>query len=110
MWRYAYEMKVFDEQREAVGRGPTPRAARDAALKRWNEQIEQWKDRTPKASSPQASRRPHVVVASGELRIAIFRIAGLKGNCALRQRQSNSELGWRRNQTFLPSPPLWQPA
>ena len=44
MWRYAYETKVFDEQREAVGRGPTPRAARDAALKRWNEQIEQCKE------------------------------------------------------------------
>ena len=44
MWRYPYETKVFDKEREAVGRGPTPRAARDAALKRWNEQIEQWKE------------------------------------------------------------------
>ena len=41
MWRHAYEAKVFDGHREAVGRGPTPAAARDAALKRWNEQIEQ---------------------------------------------------------------------
>src|SRR5262245_15753898 len=37
MWRHAYEAKVFDGRREAVGRGPTPAAARDAALKRWNE-------------------------------------------------------------------------
>ena len=49
-----------------------------------------------------------MAVASGELRIAIFRITGLKGNCALRGRQSNSELGWRRNQTFPPPPPLFE--
>ena len=40
MWRYAYEAKVFDHRHEAVGLGPSPAAARDAALKRWNEQIE----------------------------------------------------------------------
>ena len=34
-----------------------------------------------------------MAVASGELRIAIFHIAGLNGNCALRGCQSNSELG-----------------
>jgi hypothetical protein len=44
MWRHAYETKVFDEHCEALGRGPTPGAARDAALKRWNEQIERWKE------------------------------------------------------------------
>jgi hypothetical protein len=44
MWLHAYETKLLDGNREAVGRGPTPEAARDAALKRWNEQIEGWKD------------------------------------------------------------------
>ena len=44
MWRHAYETKVVDGHHEAVGRGPTPAAARDAALKRWNEQMEQWKE------------------------------------------------------------------
>ena len=39
MWRHAYETKVFDEHCEAFGRGPTPGAARDAALKRWTEQL-----------------------------------------------------------------------
>jgi len=32
MWRHAYEAKVFDDHCETVGRGPTPGAARDAAL------------------------------------------------------------------------------
>ena len=40
LWRHAYEMKVFNHLHEAIGRGPSPAAARDAALKRWNEQIE----------------------------------------------------------------------
>ena len=34
MWRHAYETKVFDHRHEAVRRGPSPAAARDAALKR----------------------------------------------------------------------------
>jgi hypothetical protein len=44
LWRHAYETKVFDHRHETVGRGPSPAAARDAALKRWNEQIERWKE------------------------------------------------------------------
>ena len=40
MWRHAYEAKVFDHRHEAIGRGPSSAAARDDALKRWNEQIE----------------------------------------------------------------------
>ena len=35
MWQRAYETKVFDNVREVVGRGRTPQAAQDAALKRW---------------------------------------------------------------------------
>jgi hypothetical protein len=39
LWRRAYQTKVFDGSREAVGRGPTPEASRDAALKRWVEEV-----------------------------------------------------------------------
>ena len=35
LWQRAYETKVLDNVREAVGRGQTPEAAQDAALKRW---------------------------------------------------------------------------
>ena len=41
MWRHAYETEIVDCHHEAVGRGPTPAAARDAALKRWNELMEE---------------------------------------------------------------------
>ncbi len=44
MWRHAYETKIFDERQEVVVRGPTPDAARKAALKQWNEQIERWRE------------------------------------------------------------------
>jgi hypothetical protein len=36
-WRRAYQTRVFDERREAVGRGPTPEASREAAERRWVE-------------------------------------------------------------------------
>jgi hypothetical protein len=39
LWSRAYQTKVFDGSREAVGRGPTPEASRDAALKRWVEEV-----------------------------------------------------------------------
>jgi len=35
MWRRAYETKIFDESREAFGRGPTCEASRMAAERRW---------------------------------------------------------------------------
>ena len=35
MWPRAYETKVFADYRQAVGRGRTPEAAQDVALKRW---------------------------------------------------------------------------
>jgi hypothetical protein len=44
MWRHTYETKIFDDRHEVVVRGPTPDAARKAALKRWNEQIERWRE------------------------------------------------------------------
>jgi hypothetical protein len=44
MWRHTYEAKIFDDRHEVVVRGPTPDAARKAALKRWNEQIERWRE------------------------------------------------------------------
>ena len=34
-WRRAYETKIWDRHREAVGRGPTPQAAQEAAEKQW---------------------------------------------------------------------------
>ena len=39
MWRHTYETKIFDDRHEVVVRGPTPDAARKAALKQWNEQM-----------------------------------------------------------------------
>ena len=35
LWRRAFETKIFDERREAVGRGPTVEASREAALAVW---------------------------------------------------------------------------
>ena len=35
LWRRAFETKIFDERREAIGRGPTVEASRDAALAVW---------------------------------------------------------------------------
>ena len=35
LWRCAYQTRIYDEQREAIGRGPTVEASREAALKRW---------------------------------------------------------------------------
>jgi hypothetical protein len=31
--------RIFDEHHEAVGRGPTPEASREAAEKRWVEEL-----------------------------------------------------------------------
>jgi hypothetical protein len=39
MWRRAYETKIFDEHREAFGRGPTPEASKEAAERRWVEEL-----------------------------------------------------------------------
>ena len=33
MWRHAYETRVFNGRYEAIGRGSTPEAFREAALK-----------------------------------------------------------------------------
>jgi len=44
MWRHTYEAKIFDDRHEVGVRGPTPDAARRTALKRWNEQIERWRE------------------------------------------------------------------
>ena len=35
LWRRAFETKIFDERREAIGRGPTVEASREAALAVW---------------------------------------------------------------------------
>ena len=34
-WRRAYETKIWDRHREAVGRGPTPQASQEAAERQW---------------------------------------------------------------------------
>jgi hypothetical protein len=34
-WQHAYETKIFDQGHEALGRGPTPEASRQAAMKLW---------------------------------------------------------------------------
>jgi hypothetical protein len=35
LWRRAFETKIFDERRQAVGRGPTVEVSREAALAIW---------------------------------------------------------------------------
>jgi hypothetical protein len=35
LWPRAYQTKIWDRHREAVGRGPTPQAAQEAAEKQW---------------------------------------------------------------------------
>jgi hypothetical protein len=35
LWRAAYETRIFDEHREATGRGPTVESSREAALWKW---------------------------------------------------------------------------
>jgi hypothetical protein len=35
LWRRAYQTRIFDEHREASGRGPTIEASREAALAEW---------------------------------------------------------------------------
>lgn len=35
LWRRAFETKIFDERHEAVGRGPTVEASREAAMAAW---------------------------------------------------------------------------
>ena len=39
LWRRAYQTRIFDERHEAIGRGPTYEASREAALKKW---VDQW--------------------------------------------------------------------
>ena len=35
LWPRAYQTKIWDRHREAVGRGPTPQAAQEAAERQW---------------------------------------------------------------------------
>ena len=35
LWQRAYRTKIIDEHREVVGRGPTPKASRVDAERRW---------------------------------------------------------------------------
>jgi hypothetical protein len=35
LWRRAYQTRIYDEHREAIGRGPTVQASREAALEKW---------------------------------------------------------------------------
>ena len=35
LWRRAYQTRIYDEHREATGRGPTVQASREAALHKW---------------------------------------------------------------------------
>jgi len=37
LWRRAYITKIWDEHREAIGRGPSPKASQEAAEKQWVE-------------------------------------------------------------------------
>jgi hypothetical protein len=39
LWRRAYLTRIFDESHEAIGRGPTYQASREAALEMW---VRQW--------------------------------------------------------------------
>jgi len=39
LWRRSYQTRSFDERHEAVGRGPTFQASREAALHDW---VTQW--------------------------------------------------------------------
>jgi hypothetical protein len=39
MWRRAYETRILDGNREAFGRGPTGKASRMAAERRWIEEL-----------------------------------------------------------------------
>jgi len=41
LWRRAYQTKIVDKRREAIGRGPTPEKSQEAALRRWVEDAEQ---------------------------------------------------------------------
>ena len=35
LWKRAYRTKIWDQDRKAVGRGPTPEAAQEAAERVW---------------------------------------------------------------------------
>jgi hypothetical protein len=35
LWRRAFQTRIYDQQREAIGRGPTAEASRKAALEKW---------------------------------------------------------------------------
>ena len=35
LWQRAFQAKIWDGHREAVGRGPTPEAAQEAAESQW---------------------------------------------------------------------------
>ena len=35
LWQRAYQTKIFDQQREVVGRGRTPEASQEAAERQW---------------------------------------------------------------------------
>ena len=35
LWKQAFRTKIWDQDRKAVGRGPTPEAAQDAAERVW---------------------------------------------------------------------------
>jgi hypothetical protein len=41
LWRRAYQTKINDKHREAIGRGPSPEKSQQAALRRWVEDVEQ---------------------------------------------------------------------
>ena len=40
LWKRAYETKVFDARHQSVGRGPTPEASEEAALRQWVTDVE----------------------------------------------------------------------
>jgi hypothetical protein len=41
LWGRAYTTKVSDQYREVIGRGPSPEISQEAAIKRWNDEIDQ---------------------------------------------------------------------
>jgi hypothetical protein len=38
LWRRAFETKIWDGQREVIGRGPTGEASQEAAERQWVEE------------------------------------------------------------------------
>ena len=71
LWRAAYRTCIFDEHREAIGRGPTVEASRVATLRRWVEDHAARANKRPKFRSPR-HMSPAAVMALACLRSRQF--------------------------------------